>query len=455
MSLTSPRLAIACLCAGVFLTPASFKPLQAQPLHAQDKALPPAQVKALQDLAESQGLPALEELIEVCTERDGTVSFQPRIAACSAALESSFLDDDDRALVLYKRGELHRTTRDEFRATADFTEALGLYDRLVAAGAPDPSLLQQRGSSAHALGYRDRALSDYEHVIQLDPSNARALVNRGILLARYKRDYALAIADLGRALELAPDDAEALMARGEAYGDSGDAPRALADLDRAIALRPLNSNTYLLRGIVNGRRGDQESAFADYDKAATLDPGNAEALVNRAAILSTRGDQDGAIVDLDAAIALESHYPAALYNRGFAYFAKRDYNRAIDDYTAAIHADANMSMAYNNRCLTRVVAGRELVEAIADCDQAVNQMPDNRQYRETRGFIYLKLGKPDLALVDYEAALRIDPRSALPLYGRGLARVRLGRTAEGEADRAAARALTPGIEANFTIYGVE
>ncbi|MCX7361496.1 MAG: tetratricopeptide repeat protein [Alphaproteobacteria bacterium] len=453
MSPTSAPFAIACFCAAVFLTSAPFNPLL-----AQNKTPPPAQLKALQNLADSTESPAmmaLEELIQVCTERDGTVSFRPRIAACSAALRSPGLSDADRALVLYKRGELHRTMLDEFRARADFAEALGLYDRLVAAGTPAPGLLQQRGSSAHALGFRDRALSDYDLVIQLDPRNARVLINRGILLAKHKHDYAAAIADLDQALALEPDDEDALMARGEAYGDFGDVPRALADLDRAIALEPLNSKAYLLRGIVSGRSGDQESAYVDYDKAATLDPLNAEALVNRAAIRSTRGDQDGAIVDLDAAIALQPDDPAARYNRGYAYFAKRDYGRAIDDYSAAIRANPKMSMAYNNRCLARVIAGRELAEAIADCDLALSQMPDSPQYRDTRGFVHLKLGKPDLALVDYEAALRIAPQWPRALYGRGLASIKLGRTAEGEADRVAARLLLPGIDSHFSIYGLD
>lgn len=449
MFATNRSFAIARICAGVLLTSAPLSPL-----FAQSKTLPPPQLKALQNIARDQAM-AERELVEVCTERDGSVSFQPRISACTGALKSTGLTDADRALVLYKRGELYRSTHDEFRATADFAEALALYDRLIAAGTPAPSLLQQRGSSAHALGYRDRALSDYDLVIQLDPSNARVLINRGVLLTKYKHDYAAGIADLDKALALDPNDEDALMARGEAYGDSGDTPRALADLDRAIALAPGRSNAYLLRGIVSGRRGDQVNALADYDKALALDQGNAEALVNRAAIRSTRGDQDSAIVDLDAAIALQSNDPVAYYNRGYAYFAKRDFGRAIENYTAALRADPNMAMAYNNRCLTRVIAGIDVAAALADCDAALTRMPDSLENRDTRGFVYLKLGKPDLALVEYEAALKIDPRRPLALYGRGLARVRMGSIAEGEIDRTTARRLAPGIDSQFSTYGLE
>jgi len=41
------------------------------------------------------------------------------------------------------------------------------------------------------------------------------------------------------------------------------------------------------------------------------------------------------------------------------------------------------------------------------------------------------------------------------LYGRGLAQIKMGNKKEGEADKAAARALKPSIETEFSIYGVK
>ena len=162
--------------------------VQSKDLPPAQVKLPPPQVKALQNLATSAASMKNQEEFEGCIESTGAMSFQPRIVACTAALSSPALTDANRALVLYRRAELYRATHDEFRATADFSEALGIYDRLIVEGTPAPALLQQRGSSAHALGYRDRALSDYDQVIQLDPTNARVLINRGILLARDKHE---------------------------------------------------------------------------------------------------------------------------------------------------------------------------------------------------------------------------------------------------------------------------
>lgn len=82
-------------------------------------------------------------------------------------------------------------------------------------------------------------------------------------------------------------------------------------------------------------------------------------------------------------------------------------------------------------------------------------MPLSIAARETRGFIYLKLGDAAIAVTEYEAALQMDANQPLALYGLGLAKIRMGRKAEGEADQAAAPVLDPAVIRAFSIYGVE
>jgi tetratricopeptide (TPR) repeat protein len=60
-------------------------------------------------------------------------------------------------------------------------------------------------------------------------------------------------------------------------------------------------------------------------------------------------------------------------------------------------------------------------------------------------------GKNDYgrALADFEAALKIDPKLAYPLYGRGMVRLRQGDVAKGNADIAAATKAQPDIASQF------
>jgi tetratricopeptide (TPR) repeat protein len=145
----------------------------------------------------------------------------------------------------------------------------------------------------------------------------------------------------------------------------------------------------------------------------------------------------------------------AFFDRGYAYFGKHQYELAVTDYGTAIFFAPTMGQAYLNRGLTRTIQGKDLVEALADCDQALKLLPLSIVARETRGFIYLKLGDPAIAIKEYEAALQIDANRPLALYGLGLAKIRMGRKSEGEADQAAALVLNPAIASEFSIYGVE
>ena len=291
--------------------------------------------------------------------------------------------------------------------------------------------------------------------IKLDPNASLAFLNRGVLLATRKRAYDRAIQDFDRVLVLEPNNIDALIRRGDAFVQLGDFGRGMSDLDRAVSIAPENPLAYLMRGLAYGRRGNTLAALQNYDAALKYDPRYADALSNRAAIYLEQGRLDLAIRDLDLSISIDNTNPLAFYNRGYAHFAKKEYDKAISDYSSAIALNPQLGLAYNNRGLTRAIAGQDLVQALADCDTALKLMPINLDVRDTRGFIYLKLGDPALALNEYNAALDIDPNRALSLYGRGLAKIKKGDVAGGEADQRAAETINPEVAQQFSMYGLD
>ena len=377
-----------------------------------------------------------------------------RVAACTLAIDARKLMGVELAAAHLTRGQAYRASGNQERASADYSVAIALLNEANGAAGLSSHQFLQRGIAHHAIQDIERALSDYDEAIRLDTGNALAHVDRGVLLATRRADMRRAIADFSRGLALVPDNAETLVMRGNAYTSVGEHGRALADLDRATALAPNNHRAFMVRGLVKARLGDMQRAFADYNTALSIDPKYVDALVNRAAIYSMQGNVDNAIADLDRAIELRPNHALASYNRGYAHFARQDYPKAIEDYTRAIEADARMSWAFNNRCLTRVISGRDLVDALSDCDEALKLQPDNVETRETRGFVFLKLGEKEIALHEYDAALRADPDRPVALYGRGLARVAKGDVTSGESDKAAARALLPDVDRQFAAYGL-
>ena len=65
------------------------------------------------------------------------------------------------------------------------------------------------------------------------------------------------------------------------------------------------------------------------------------------------------------------------------------------------------------------------------------------------------MGQFDAAIDDYSSALKLDPKLASALYGRGLAKLKKGDTAGSDADIALANAFEPNIKAHFARYGVQ
>jgi len=74
---------------------------------------------------------------------------------------------------------------------------------------------------------------------------------------------------------------------------------------------------------------------------------------------------------------------------------------------------------------------------------------------DSRGLIYLKLGDYDQAIASYDETLKLDPKYADSLYGRGIAKLRKGDTSDGNADIAPAKAIKPDVAEDFAGYGVK
>lgn len=424
---------------------------------AATPATPTAPAAAPASATETPAAPNVRMLYQRCVQGafPTTEDAEGRNADCSRAIISRELTPDELALARLIRGSARAALGERVMASDDYMEALKRYDSLIDSQNPDALNLFRRAVAADAVGNTDKALADFNQAIRLDPEATMAFLGRGVLLATRKRSYERAIADFDKVLVLEPTNVLALIRRGEAFSQLGETGRGLADLDRAVALAPGSSQAYFQRGLIHSRRNDTVAALADYNAALERNPRNVEALTSRAAIYSIERKLDLAIRDLDAAIAIDRSNAVAFFNRGYARFAQGDYPKAIADYTSAIDLEPGFGLAYNNRCLTRAIAGQDLLQALADCDAALKLMPANLDVRDTRGFIYLKLGDDALALNEYEAALQIDPNRAAALFGRGLARIRTGDAKGGEGDQAAARTLNPEVDQQFAFFGLK
>jgi tetratricopeptide (TPR) repeat protein len=204
------------------------------------------------------------------------------------------------------------------------------------------------------------------------------------------------------------------------------------------------------------RAGDFKNAIADHDEAIRIDPTYSAGYMHRGNAYARHGDFDRAIADHSEAVRLGPNDADVFYNRGYTYSHKGDHERAVADYTAGLALDANNSRLWGQRCWSRAMVGKQLKEAIEDCDKANSLAPKIPQILGYRGLVYLKLGQFDKAVADYDAALALtrNPNNAEWLYGRGFAKLKTGDNAGGNADIERAKTIKADIAEDYVKYGI-
>ena len=128
-----------------------------------------------------------------------------------------------------------------------------------------------RGQALARSGKTEEALAEFDKAITLDPHNAQALYNRG-LLYQGEKQHQLAIDDFTAANGLTPQQAEPLLGRALSYLALDKVKEAAADLDEAVQADPQNAQIWVTRGLAYERLGDKTKAADSYGRAINLRP---------------------------------------------------------------------------------------------------------------------------------------------------------------------------------------
>jgi len=139
------------------------------------------------------------------------------------------------------------------------------------------------------------------------------------------------MADLERALFLNPNDAGALVNRGNLYYLMHNRERALADLDRAISLDSTIADAWNSRGAVRSGLGRFEEGLADFNRAIELNRVFPGAYLNRANTLTVMKRYHEAMAGYNAYISWEPGDGRGYFCRSLARFNVRDTTGALHD----------------------------------------------------------------------------------------------------------------------------
>lgn len=245
----------------------------------------------------------------------------------------------------------------------------------------------------------------------------------------------------GAAVGADPTDASEFARRGNALLARGEADRAIADLTRAIELAPAEPRYLYDRARAHAEHKADARAIADLDSALKLKNDDAEALTMRAELRLKMQDRLGARADAEAASKYAPQQADLRLTLGGVYTSLDLFPPAIAEYDKwlSFHAAASETYAaLNGRCWASGLGGVRLDSALRDCDLAIRRSFRSPGVLDSRGLVHLRRGEFDKAVADYDLALAKVPGMAWSLYGRGVAKTKLGHKAEGAADIAAA-----------------
>ena len=198
------------------------------------------------------------------------------------------------------------------------------------------------------------------------------------------------------------------------------------DIDAALKLDSKNINALRMLADWQGEKNDYEAQIATLQAISALAPADAEPNMQQAIAIGGAYARAGKPDKARESFAEVRGYATAMKNGGY----------------------------FNSLCYSAATANFDLTTALADCNRAVALSPKSAAVLDSLGFVQLRLGHNAEAIAAYDQALGLAPREIHSLYGRGIAYLRQGDKARGQADLAAAVKLDAGVVETFKAMGI-
>jgi tetratricopeptide (TPR) repeat protein len=149
---------------------------------------------------------------------------------------------------------------------------------------------------------------------------------------------------LQKAIELSPNDINALSAYGYTLNQLKDYDNAVKYLNKALTLKPGDVNLLGTMGLIFNAQEKWTECDSVYEKALKLDSSNALVNNNFAYALSERGLQlERAMIMVNIALKADSNNSSYLDTKGWIYFKLKQYEKAKDFIQQAISAGGESS----------------------------------------------------------------------------------------------------------------
>ncbi|MEE2934230.1 MAG: tetratricopeptide repeat protein [Pseudomonadota bacterium] len=216
---------------------------------------------------------------------------------------------------------------------------------------PDASNINQalmvKAVDLHGTGDLDGAEEIYLEILNKDPGNPIALHYHGVLqFQRGKHGEAKAL--ISKALEIAPDYADAHYNLGKVHHESDEIDTAISYYETAISYDSESPETYNRLGLAQEQKGLLSAAEKSYETALEQQPEFLDALNNLGNVLRSLERPEDAIKQFLRAIEINSNFMEAHHNLGNAYQDLSLFEKATDSYLMALSINPDFTESQKN-----------------------------------------------------------------------------------------------------------
>jgi tetratricopeptide (TPR) repeat protein len=171
----------------------------------------------------------------------------------------------------------------------DYRHAIDHFSRVIQLDSRFPHIHRWRSACYRLLGEYDRAVSDLNEDLKLNPSRGLSYAERGDVYY-LNREYDRAIGDYTKAIDLSYQLDLSYLRRAQAYVAKKDHDHALADFDKSLQFNPQIAQALVDKGQMHRERKEYDQAQASFLKAIQQFPEYPRGYNNLAWLLATCTD---------------------------------------------------------------------------------------------------------------------------------------------------------------------
>jgi TolB-like protein/Tfp pilus assembly protein PilF len=397
-------------------------------------------------------------------------SLQAKLSPAEANTLATAPTKDTAAYDLFLKGESQLRAANVSLTPESFDQAIAWYQKAIARD-PNFALAMARLAECRlnqhwfVETFNEPELAEVkgtvEHALALAPDLAQAHVAHGLFYYYGYRQYEQALAEFGRALQLQPNNAQALEYSGYVYRRQGQWQRGLDTLKKSLEQDPRNasvagnlSQTYcILRMWQDAERGGGYALSVDPSevigmRALLLAILNGSGDIKRAqGVLATFPHTNDLISSSASGIV-----PTVTGDRAYASVIARYFEAALNIWDAGAYAVADQRRRLSAKAAIRVLAG-DFTGAQPDAEKArqlleerLRERPNERVSMRELIWVYLALKRDADALKLARQAVELLPPERDALLGNsnlaGLAEVEARTGAASDAIAILRRLLT-------------